>query len=240
MNNKIIWIATIIAICISCASCINIITIPKKGNGNITTSERIVSTFQKINVSGSATVRFHISQEYRVVVTVDENLAEYVEIVTRGNTLNIGTKSGSYSFTKFVVDVYAPTVIGVSVSGSGSFENLDKITVSTFESSVSGSGNIKGTVESKKFSARISGSGRITVAGNSQDTDIHISGSGRFIGSEFVTNNASARISGSGNAEIHVTDNLRASISGSGSINYRGNPIIDSSISGSGRVRNIN
>jgi len=237
MNKKISLLVAMIALCIGFASCINITTMTKRGNGVLITSERTVSAFERINIGGTATVRFHAADEFRVMLTVDENLDEYVEIVTRGNTLNIGTRSGSFSFTQFVVDIYAPTLGGVSVSGSGSFENVDKLIVPAFETNVSGSGRITAAIESESFSATISGSGRITAFGSSQDAVIRISGSGRFIGNEFITNNTTARISGSGNAEIYAMDNLNVHISGSGSVRYQGNPRVDSRISGSGRVR---
>jgi phage shock protein PspC (stress-responsive transcriptional regulator) len=229
-----------------------------KGNGNLVTSEKSVSIFEKINADNSAAVRFHASQEYRVVITVDENLEEYLEIDTKGDVLNIGTKAGSYSFTKFQVDVYCPVLTNVAVSGSGSFVSMDKITTSTFESAVSGFGKIEGSIECEKFSAKISGSGKIkgniecenffanisglgeiTVVGNSKDANINISGSGRFTGSEFTTNNANIHISGLGNVDIYVTDNLNANISGSGSINYRGEPKLETNVSGLGRIRKM-
>jgi hypothetical protein len=232
--------AFVIGISAGYVSCIINAIIPIKGNGNLISSERTVSAFEKIGSGGSAKVRFHKSQEYRVVVTVDSNLDEYVEIKTRNNTLTIGTHNGySCSFTKWEVDVYCPVLTGVSISGSGSFESVDKITASKFDSSVSGSGKITGTVECDTLDANISGSGKINVTGNSKNSSIDISGSGNFNGNEFSANNASVHISGSGKATICVSDNLSAHISGSGEINFRGNPKVDQKISGSGKIKNL-
>ena len=234
--NSFVFLALIIGVCSGCVSCaFNVI----RGNGNLVTTEKSFSAFEKINVSSSANIRYYSSPEYRAVVTIDENLDEYVEIATENNVLNIGTKSGSYSFTKFLVEIYCPTLDGVSLSGSGSFENVDKITTPTFEISVSGSGKVEGNIECEKFSARIAGSGRIIVTGSSKDADIGISGSGKFSGSEFLINNATIRISGSGDVDTHVIDNLKASISGSGSVNYHGEPKTDTNVSGSGRIRKM-
>ena len=213
--------------------------IPIRGNGNLITSEKSVSSFEKINLSSSAEVRFNSSQEYRAVVTVDSNLLEYIEVYTRGNSLNVGTKSGNYSFTKYLVEVYCPTVNSVSVSGSGRFNGIDSINVSTFTSSVSGSGRIEGTVESETFSAQISGSGKIIVTGNGRNSDIDISGSGKFDGDEFNINKAAVRVSGSGKANINVSEYLNASISGSGNVYYYGSPKIDKKITGSGRLKKM-
>ena len=245
-----IFIIGFFAICLSC------VTFPVSGNGQPITTEMTVSSFDRIGVSANAEVRFHAGQAYRVVLTVDSNLYDHVEIFTRNRELNIRTKNGFYSFTRFLVDVYCPVLTGVSMSGSGSFTGVDKIVTSSFETSISGSGKTEGTVECGDFSAKISGSGKanysvicdglsaeisgsgeITVAGTGKDSNVKISGSGGFMGIEFKTNNVSAQISGSGNLNIWALDFLKANISGSGSVRYRGNPRIDFSGSGSGRIR---
>ena len=265
MNKNITLIAIILAICTSFASCINVTNTVKRGCGNIVTSERTVSAFQEINISSNATVRFHASDEFRVVITTDENLHEYIEIETRGNTLYIGNRGRSDSssrrnvglsvggdviighsvtisngirFTQLAIDVFAPTLSGVTVSGLGRFETVETLSVPSFTAIVSGSGRITSAIESDRFSATVSGSGRITAVGSSRDANVSIAGSGRFIGSEFVTNTTTANVTGSGNAAIHVTERMNASVAGSGRITYRGNPPqANRNVSGSGSVR---
>jgi len=230
--------------------------IPIKGNGNLVTSERAVSPFEKINSSSNVEVRFHSNQEHRVVVTVDSNLEEYVEIETKNNVLYIKTKNGPYVFTKILVDVYCPVLTGVSISGSGSFSGNDKIIASSFESHISGSGNINGIIECDNYTANLSGSGKLNVnivcnnlsavisgsgdmiiTGTGNDSNIRISGSGQFNGIDFQTNNIIASINGSGNMHIWAVESINADVSGSGSIKYRGTPKIDFNGSGSGQIR---
>jgi hypothetical protein len=227
----------IIGIAFACVSCAQF---PIKGNGNLKTSERVVSSFEKISVGGSPKVRFYLSDEYRVVVTVDSNLDEYVEVYTRGDVLKIGTKSGNYLFTKYLVDVYCPILTGVSMTGSGQFSSNDTITTLTFDTKITGSGKIIGTISCNNYSAQISGSGNITITGNSKDTDINITGSGKFEGNGFNANNATIRITGAGKVSTCVTDNLDAEITGSGKINYQGDPKINNlKVTGSGRINRL-
>jgi hypothetical protein len=253
---KKLSIAAVIFVIGFCAISLSCVIFTVRGNGQFISTEMTVSQFEKINIASGAEVRFYTSPNYKVVVTIDSDLSDYVDIFTRNRELNIRTKNGNYSFTRFQVDVYSPALSGVSVSGSGSFTGMDRIVTSSFESDVSGSGKIEGTIESGEFSARISGSGKIknnvtcdsltvnisgsgeiTITGTGRDSNIRISGSGDFKGIEFKTNNVSARISGSGNMNIWVSDYLSANISGSGSVRYRGTPRIDFSGSGSGRLR---
>jgi hypothetical protein len=230
----------------------------EKGNGNVISSERAMPPFEKIDNAAEAIVRFHASQEYRVIVTVDSNLDKYVKIATKNNVLKIETESNilGFYFTQFVVDIYCPMITGVLISGSGRFEAVDKIvapavglTISgsgaiyggiecdTVSINISGSGEMEGNIKSNKVSATISGSGKIIINGNARESDINISGSGNMFGNEFMTNNANININGSGNVNIWAVDYIKANISGSGGITYRGNPKIDFSGSGSGRIR---
>jgi len=238
MKNIYSKLVVIIGIAVVVTSCVRFL--PITGNGNLETFEINVSSFEKISSAGSVEIRYYASNEYHAVVTIDSNLKEYVEIDTKNNVLSIKTKNGySISYTRFLVDVYCPFVSSVMISGSGSFTGMDKITSSSFETHISGSGKVNGTIECNKFSTKISGSGKITVEGNCNNANIEISGSGNFFGNYFCIKNATINISGSGDANLYVTDYLKANISGSGVIKYRGNPIIESNISGSGKIKKM-
>ena len=211
-----------------------------RGNGNLKTSEIPVSAFEKINCSGSAEVRYFASNDYRVEYSIDSNLDEYVEIYARNNVLNIKLQKGhSYSYKKFLVDVYCPVITSVEISGSVSFEGVDEIITSRFESNISGSGKVKGIFDCQDFIAKTSGSSKMTISGNSENANIDISGSGKFNGNDFYTKNATIKISGSGEITICVEDYLKATISGSGKVSYWGNPAVDSNISGSGKINKM-
>jgi uncharacterized membrane protein len=213
--------------------------IPIRGNGDLVASERNVSSFEKIEAHGEVEVRYFVSEEQRVVVTADLNLDEYTKVYTNGSVLIITTEHGNYQFTKYLVEVYSPSLSGISVSGSGQFSSDEIIASSTFNTHVSGSGKISGTIQCEKLTSKISGSGTIILAGSSSDANIDISGSGNFVGSELQINDTSVEISGSGEATINVAENLKAKISGSGDLYYRGNPTIDFEMSGSGSFQQM-
>ena len=237
-------------ICLSCAC------FPVRGNGSMLTSEKPVSPFESILVSGSAAINYHESQEYRAVVTVDSNLDEYVRVYTRDGVLVVTTKSGrSYRFTQYTVDVYAPSLNGLTVSGSTRFEAKDKVISPGFRLSISGSGKTKGDFECETFKITISGSGdvsgnivcnrleigvsgsgELSPTGSCNEMDITISGSGTITANEFEARNANVRVSGSARIYIWVLDNLKANVSGSGRVRYKGNPKVEYSGSGSGRL----
>jgi len=241
MKNILCKLVSVIAITVLLTSCIRIVSI--RGNGDLKSFEMSVSSFEKIKSSGSWDIRFHESRDYRVIVTIDSNLEEYVDIYTKNNTLHIEMKNDwgnkTIIFTKYVVDVYCPVLMGVTLSGSEKFEGIDEIVAPLFDVVITGSGKVNGRFNCKNFSTKISGSGNITVSGISNYTDITISGSGNFNGSNFSTKNASINVSGSGKVSICVSDNLNATISGSGKITYCGSPVVNSKISGSGTIKKM-
>jgi len=208
------------------------------GNGNLLTSEKTVSTFEKIVASGVAEVRYYASEEYRVVFTIDENLHDYIEIFTQNNEMNIGFKKNvSISeITKFLVEVFCPVLTGISLDGFVDFESMNVISTHTFKTTISGSGKIKGAIECENFAAEIDGFGKMTITGNSTDTRINIFGSGIFDSKEFTTKNATVNIDGFGEVYICVTDNLKVNISGSGILYYWGEPKVESTVSDFGKI----
>jgi len=239
MEKLFIKLVGIMAIAIACSSCVKVGWM--KGNGNLITLEKSVSSFEKIKGLGVDELRFYESDQYRVIVTVDSNLEDYVDVYTKNNVLYIGISNkgvhNSCMFTKYLVDVYCPVLTGVTISGSGSFKGVDEIIASSFEATISGSGNIEGKAVIDNFTAKISGSGKISFAGTCSDANISIFGSGKFSGNEFDMKNAAVDISGSGKANICVSDYLNAKITGSGEIIYSGQPKIESKISGSGKLK---
>jgi hypothetical protein len=226
-----------------CAGCISYNPINRiKGNGNLITSEKPVSAFEGISVEGSAEVRFHASEEYKAVVTVDENLDQYVEVFTSKNVLTIHfEKNSNVSYTKFLVDVYCPLLNYVSVSGSADLECVDKIVTPKFTAKISGSGKMNMDINCEDFSWSVSGSGSMTVTGTAQNAFVKISGSGSFNGHQFITSSATVSISGSGNITVYAEEKLDAIISGSGDLKYYGSPKdVHLSASGSGRITKMN
>ncbi|GHT67444.1 hypothetical protein FACS189452_05170 [Bacteroidia bacterium] len=208
-----------------------------KGDGNVTTTERTVAAFDRIDLAGSADVRVHLNAEPRVVITVDNNLLPIVKTEVKNGKLSIGTdKSGS--FTKFSVEVYTQTLTGLAVLGSGEIKLDDEVQAASFDVSVSGSGEVKGTVRcTETLDANISGSGEAKLSGACKTLNVKVTGSGEFKGKTFEAKNADVNLTGSGEADVWATENLNVKITGSGEVSYRGNPKLTTNITGSGGVK---
>ena len=225
-----------------------------EGNGTIESETRMSVSFNKVENMGEFNVVCVYDTIFKVVIEAESNLIPYIHTVVNGNTLRIDTYENLDNNYVMKVTVHSPVLQGVELSGSGLIEVEPRITES-FEASLSGSGNIYGSISTGNFEAISSGSGDINFSISSTNAyakvrgsgDIKLSGtstsgyfenygSGDIDAFSLPIKSGNASINGSGSIYVLVSDFLIAKIFGSGDIVYRGNPVIESEIRGSGNV----
>ena len=68
-----------------------------KGSGNVVSREFKYANFTKVKIGGGFQANIVASNEYKITLTVDDNLFDYILLEKSGDTLNIRLKSGSYT-----------------------------------------------------------------------------------------------------------------------------------------------
>jgi hypothetical protein len=216
----------------------------ERGDGNKITSERIVSSFNEIEIiheydirgsAGRGILRIHSDREYRVSVNIDSNLDQYIDVVNENSKLKIEIKRKLSK--NFTVDIYCPNISGITIGSAGQVEFVDKMITPSLNINIDGAGKIKGAIECDSFFADIDGAGTIEINGSSNEAHVNIDGRGFFNGYEFKINNGVFNADGAGRAKCWVTDNLTASVTGVSRIQYHGTPRVDKARSGLGSVR---
>lgn len=232
---KVISALSFIFVLISFSSCKKI-----TGEGPLKTETRGRSGFTEINTSIGGSVFIRKDSVYKVEVTAQQNILQYLETNVVGNKLVVKMRDGIRinSYQDMVVTIFSPEISGVKLSGSGNVRVFGLLEPFNFWLDVSGSGNINvENVQANTFGANISGSGNIVVeSGNVVEENLKISGSGDINLAAVKAKSVFTTTSGSGTMKLQAADRLDVSISGSGSVYYIGNPIVSSRISGSGRV----
>lgn len=257
MKKNTIIISMIAALFLITSSCTKSL-IRIKGNGSVTTETRSVSTFSRIINEGDFDVYIIQDSVSEVIIEAESNLISYIRTSVDGSTLTIDTKDNLKQNHPIKLYVHTPNVNGVVLSGSGIID-LGNISTSILEVTLSGSGDIRGSVAADDISVDINGSGSANMGIICDDLTTYISGSGDllFNGSattahfnvngsgaikayDLALKNCYINISGSGDMFVNVSDLLDIDISGSGSIYYIGQPSINLNITGSGSVVNSN
>jgi hypothetical protein len=193
--------------------------------------------FNKIRTSGDFDIQIINGDELEVLVTAEENILPYIGTSVSNNTLLIDIQGMHNVKNRLPMSVLitVPQLVSVKQSGSGSI-TTDYFSGDEMEFSLSGSGSISADVDADLVVASISGSGWILITGDSKESELFISGSGNIDSSDLTVDNCNAHISGSGNMQVNATKFITAKISGSGNVYYKGNPVTDSNISGSGKL----
>ena len=216
------------------------------GNGVSADTVIDVGEFDAVSSEGSISVICSQSErETSVVLTCDENLAEFYKIEVIDGTLRVKTKpmtSLSHKVKSYVT-ITTPKLNGISVSGSGKCQITSPINSNgDVNLKVSGSGaiNAEGAIKCKDFSLRLSGSGAAHIAGVQAGTALFkTTGSGAIHADNITVENTTATSSGSGSLYLGFKNagSIDVSLSGSGSAHLSGNAhSLKSNTTGSGRV----
>lgn len=240
----------IVIAAMAAASCSLIGVSYEVGNGVSADTVIEVGEFDAVSSEGSISVICSQSEsETSVVLTCDENLAEFYQIEVIDGTLRVKTKpmtSISHKVKSYVT-VLSPKLNSVSVSGSGRCHITGPITTDgdvTLTDSASGSINADGIITCKSFSVKLSGSGAAHIAGVQAETALFkTTGSGAIHADGITADNITATSSGSGSLYLVFKDagSIDVSLSGSGSAHLSGNArSLKSNTSGSGRVDSKN
>ena len=211
-----------------------------KGNGNIITTDRSVSDFDKIGVAGSFDVILKKGNEGAISIQADENLMEYIITEVKDGSLKIKPKKGhQLKSTKTIqITVGFNNLEEVSLAGSGDVTSTDAINAADLKLSLAGSGDINLKVSTKNLNSNIAGSGNINLNGSTDEFSCNIAGSGNLNGYDLTATIANAKIAGSGNVKVNAVNEIHAKIAGSGNVYYTGNPDVEKSNSaGSGSLK---
>lgn len=223
-------------------SCVFIGSKRVKGNGNVTVEERTGLTAKKIHLKGFMDVELTQGEGTTVKVEADENLQEYIITEMEGDELVVRMRGNINFITSEKLKVYITTakLEQLKLSGSGNIVGMNKFTGSDrLKVSVSGVGDLRLETNTPELEAKISGSGSLVLLGETRDAKIQISGIGDCNAEELKAENASVKISGSGDVKIFADNKLDVSISGIGSVYYRGEAVVSQKVSGSGEVKRI-
>jgi hypothetical protein len=187
------------------------------GSGVSKTEVRTVGSFLKVELAGSPDVDVKIGPATSVVVTTDDNILPEIATTVEGGVLRIDSKESYNTHLGVSVKITAPTLEGVTVTGSGDIH-------------VAG-------LKAQEISAHVTGSGEVTLLGDAEHFRGEVTGSGDLRADDLAARDVRVKVTGSGNASVRAAERLDASVTGSGSVRYSGRPsTVVKSVTGSGDI----
>ena len=192
------------------------------GSGTLVSESRNVEYFNKVSSEGIFEVTITQGTQQSVEVTADNNIISHLRTRVVNNELRLYLDNdNNYSNLTVQIDLVVTSLNGLKNSGIGNIyaTNID---------------------EDGSFSIYNNGTGSINIEGASSSLDIVNEGSGYIFGFDFMVNDCTIEIEGSGDVEVNCSNSLDVLIEGSGNVYYKDFPTINASITGSGEVINDN
>jgi len=199
------------------------------GSNKMVSQQVAVTDFDRLEIGFAFDVTVRQGEEFKVTASADDNLADYLHLVTAGDTLLIGLKPGfAYDIPAATMraEVVMPRLTGLVMSGSSHATLVDVEVAPGFTAELSGSSALEGTLDAEAADFTLTGSTLTRLTGEGQRVTIDVCGNSLIDLRNFQVEDA--RVEASCNATVYLDLNgqLIADASQYAQLIYRGQPAV--------------
>ncbi|MDA0160101.1 DUF2807 domain-containing protein [Solirubrobacter ginsenosidimutans] len=187
-------------------------------DGPMTSQNRDVAGFTRIDNQDSVDVRLHVGGPQRLQVRAGRKVIDDVRTDVRDGTLHLTFDHDSgIGGSNVVVEATVPKLTGIEASGSGDVD--------------------ADGIDADALQVRSDGSADISLDGKAGRLALALDGSGDANATALTARDANVAVGGSGDARVRAESRLDAKVDGSGTIHYHGHPAVTKRVDGSGEVK---
>ena len=195
------------------------------GSRNLETQSFNYSDFTQVEAHNGFQVELTRSSVFSIVITIDDNLIEYLEVDKSGDTLRIRLQQNRlYTSATLRAKITMPDLNRLDLSG-GSQADVTGFTLShDLSIELSGGSRVTGDISADEVDLKLSGGSRIDLVGSADNLVADGSGGSHFELGSFPVGNANIKISGGSRATVDVSGTLDVDLSGGSRVLYDGEP----------------
>lgn len=211
---------------------------PPTSGSTETSRDFPVSDFNAVRLAAHYDVVVNIGSPTSVRAEGDSAALDLLDIHTEGPTLVAGVKPNSQwpQNARVTVTVTTPTLSAANINGSGDLR-IGPLHSDSLSLGQDGSGDIDASqVTLSRISVSSGGSGKIHLGGTAEDATMRLSGSGEADLTTLTVKRADISVSGSGSLMMVALEKVSGSISGSGDVRVTGGATCSVTSSGSGKA----
>lgn len=197
------------------------------GSGRATTKDYDFSGFTKVSVGSAFQTTITRGEGYRVSVTVDDNLVEYLDVHVDGATLNIGLKPSlrlGFGNITAKAEITMPDVEALDLSGATRTQVSGFSNTKTVDVEVSGASRLNGDMTTGQLQLHVSGASTVEITGTTGPLDIEASGASTIRLDNYTSTDTHVRASGASNITVNASGKISGDASGASTIRYAGSP----------------
>ena len=211
------------------------------GSGRTTTKDYSFSDFTKVGVSSAFQANITRGESYKVSVTVDDNLVDYLDVRVDGSTLRIGLKPSlglGFRNTTLRADVTMPDLDGLDLSGATRTQLSGFSNTKLADVEISGASQLHGDFTTGSMTLRASGASTVEITGATGNLDAEASGASTVRFDNFTSTDTRVKASGASNITVNTSGKITGDASGASSVRYVGSPAsVQVDTSGASSVR---
>lgn len=197
-------------------------------------------SFDSIEISGSANVRFTQGTVDQVTVEGDEEAQRAVELEVRGGVLYV-RPSGAWKFwssRRTQLDITARELRRLTITGAADLIAAQPVQCQRLDVQIAGAGLARfDRLQAEAVRFQVSGAGDGQMAGSVGELTIDVSGRGDFRGENLKSERVRVQLTGIGEVQVWATQWLGLAVSGVGTVEYWGTPQVQRRASGIARVQ---
>jgi hypothetical protein len=208
-----------------------------RGNGKIIKTERSVSGFHAIGVSGGIDVYIIPGNIEKAVVETDENIQNAIITSVSNGVLKIYCDKSINNSKKLNVYVNVKELDKVTASGGCDVYAETNLIYSSLTFDFSGGCDLKLNCSTKMLNCILTGGSDAQIKGSAEKADLEASGGSDIKATELKIGKCKIEATGGSDAYLNVTEELSVGASGSSDVTYTGNPkIIYKSVTGASEL----
>jgi hypothetical protein len=199
------------------------------GSGNMVSHQIDVSGFEKIETGFAFNVAIHQGQEFSVVASVDDNLAEYLYVEKVGTALKIGLKPGyAYDIPQATMraEVIMPELVGLDLNGSSHATLTGFDSLEDFSAELSGSSSLSGEIQAESANLNAFGSTFVKLSGKGSDLSVDACGSGTVDLGDYRVEDAALQVACASTVIINVDRSLDVNAAQNAQVYFTGHPAV--------------
>jgi hypothetical protein len=177
------------------------------GSGNVVDKAFDISDFTIVEVSDGFNVNVVNGPQYKVTLSVDENIVDYLSVYKSGNKLMIGLKPGGYTNVNLRADIVMPSFNGVTLhDGSHCVVN--------------------GLNSDNDAEVTLTDGSGVTMSGSVGNLRVDATDGSQVNLSSLHAKDASVRFSSGSHGSVYATGRLDVDLRDGSHLDYYGNPTL--------------
>jgi hypothetical protein len=188
-----------------------------QGSGKVITVKRQLNTFHNLSINIAADIEYIASNDYKLELSADDNVAAVITSAISGDTLLIDTDRSFSTQSRIHIKIYGASTLNSLRVGGSSDINLNGITGDSLEITVNGTGDV-------------------VAEGNIKNLIVHVVGSGNIRSKALQADNVTVDVDGTADVTVTANNRLNVMIDGVSNVTYYGHPTIRKTINGVGNI----